>query len=232
MKTRNGVLKLSLAALLLSTTFVESAEASFFRRFFNRFRKPLPNIAELVIDQNEKNGEFSTLLSAVLSVTASQDPNQPTLLDALSNEDLTVFAPTDQAFADIGFDPVSIADAPTDVVADILLYHVTAGKRRAFSLIREGDVEMLNGDFTEVDFSFRPFGVFVNDSKVIRANLRAKNGFVHVIDEVLLPPEDPEPVAAVAPLSLNIVSIPEPSSLALCLASVGLIVLRRPRESC
>ena len=222
MRQRKLILSLTIFGMLFCFS-ASSAEASFFRNFFKRFRKPLPNIAEFVIDQNEKTGEFSTLLSAV--VTVSSDPNQPDLVDALSTQKLTVFAPTDEAFGNIGLDPNSVAQLPTAALTDILLYHVTEGKRRALSLLFEGEVDMLNGDSVEVDFSFRPFGVFVNESRVINANLRASNGIVHVIDEVLMPPTDPAPEPSGYIITSN---IPEPSSLALCLAcTTGLLVRRR-----
>ena len=70
-------------------------------------------------------------------------------------------------------------------LADILLYHVTPGKKTARRLLYEGDITMANGDPAEVDFSFWPYGVFVNDAKVINANNRASNGIVHVINDVL-----------------------------------------------
>lgn len=221
MSKRKLILCMTVCTIFFST-FASQAEAGFFRDFFKLFRAPrLPNIVEFVIDQNEKTGEFSTLLSAVLTVTA--DPNQPDLVTALSESTLTVFAPTDEAFGNLGLDPNSVAELPTDALADILLYHVTEGRRRALPLLFQRDVEMLNGDLTEVTLNFRPFGVFVNDSKVINANLRASNGIVHVIDEVLLPPMDPDP----GPPPTISVNIPEPSSLAICLGLVGVLGVRR-----
>jgi uncharacterized surface protein with fasciclin (FAS1) repeats len=59
-------------------------------------------------------------------------------------------------------------------LADILLYHATPVKKRAVRLLYEGDITMANGHPAEVDFSFRPFGVFINEAKVISANKRAQ----------------------------------------------------------
>ena len=217
---------LCLLSVLFLNLFPTTAEASFFRNFFQRYRKPLPNIAEFVIDQNAKTGEFSTLLTAVIAVT--QDPNLPDLVDALSNNHLTVFAPTDDSFADIGLDPNNIATAlPLSDLSDILLYHVTAGKKRAIQLLLKRDIDMLNGDEAEVRFRFWPFGAYINDSKIIKANLKARNGFVHVIDEVLMPPPE---IHSSGSLSLIGGNVPEPSSLLLCLSACGLLALRRKRE--
>ena len=230
MRVRSLLLGLLVAALLLASTPVETAEAG---RSHKRYRKPLPNIAELVISINEQTGQFSTLLAGILSVDAANEPNGPFLVDALMNEHLTVFAPTDEAFFDIGLDPNSIAGVETDLLTEILLYHITGGKKRAKDLVRKEDIKMLNGDFTRVTLIEDPLAVFVNESKVIKADIKAKNGIVHVIDEVLMlppPPSTKDPVTASAPLSLSIVSVPEPSSMALCLLSVGLFVQRRQRS--
>ena len=103
MQQRRPVLYLLLATFVLTLIPMTSAEA-FFGDFFNRRRKSLPNIAEIVI--NSQPDEFTTLLAAVVAVT--EDPNLPDLVDALSNDTLTVFAPTDDAFAELGLDASNV----------------------------------------------------------------------------------------------------------------------------
>ena len=175
----------------------------------------------MVISQNEQTGEFSTLLSAVLAVTA--DPNLPDLVSALSNETLTVFAPTDDAFGDLGLDETNIATAlPLPVLSDILLYHVTGGRKSAIRLLFQGEVEMLNGDDVDIDFSFWPLEVYANDALVLDANLRASNGLVHVIDQVLMPPAEMTSISSLG-------AIPEPTSLCLCLSGCGMLLIRQRR---
>jgi len=121
---------------------------------------------------------FTTLVAAVVAadlVEALSGPNQ-----------LTVFAPTNAAFAKLGLDASNVGSLPKDALTDILLYHVTGGRRGAVSVLFSRRIRMLNGDFTRVRLTRQ--GLFLNESEVIAANLSASNGIVHVIDSVLLPP--------------------------------------------
>ena len=80
--------------------------------------------------------------------------------------------------------------------------------------------------------------VFVNDSKVIKANNRASNGIVHVIDEVLIPPQDASPLmfatassySISSPASLRAASVPEPSTMVLAGSLVSMALLHRRRK--
>ena len=117
-----------------------------------------------------------------------------TLVDALSASDLvttlqgdgpfTVFAPTDQAFADAGIDMDFIANQG-ELIYDILLYHVVSGVVPS-SAVTDGLVAgAVNGD--DLTFSVGN-GVMVNDANVVLADVMASNGIIHVIDKVLIPP--------------------------------------------
>ena len=205
--------------------FSGTATASFFdflewQRGYNR-----PNLVESVLHNNERTGQFDTLVAALSAVSA--DPSQPDLLGTLSNDGpFTVFAPTDEAFADIGLTPDNVGSAlPVDDLTNVLLYHVAEGRKGAIRLLIERDIEMLNGDEAEFRFKFWPFGFFINDAKVLDANNRAQNGIFHVIDEVLMPP----PAASG---TLFAASVPEPAGLVL--VGCGLLaagVGRRRRRS-
>jgi transforming growth factor-beta-induced protein len=65
---------------------------------------------------------------------------------------------------------------------------VTEGRRGAVSVLFARKIRMLNGDFTRARLTRQ--GLFLNDSKVVAVNISASNGIVHVIDSVLLPPQD------------------------------------------
>jgi uncharacterized surface protein with fasciclin (FAS1) repeats len=119
-----------------------------------------------------------------------------TLVDALSASDLvttlqgdgpfTVFAPTDQAFADAGIDMEFIANQG-ELIYDILLYHVVSGEVPS-SAVTDGLVAgAVNGD--DLTFSVGE-GVMVNDANVVLADVPASNGVIHVIDKVLMPPAE------------------------------------------
>ncbi|MCA6073460.1 fasciclin domain-containing protein [Fulvivirga sedimenti] len=103
------------------------------------------------------------------------------LFQTVVKNKLTVLAPTDDAFFALGITPENVGSIPN--LREILLYHVLEGKVRARDL-EEGYVTSLNGASIRVSLEN---GVFFNESEVIRADKRALNGIVHVIDQVLLP---------------------------------------------
>ena len=115
---------------------------------------------------------------------------QAELVEALQEEGpFTVFAPTDQAFADAGIDLASL-DTPEgkDTLSDILLYHVVNGAVPASAVEGCGGATALNGQplaFTVGD------SVMVNDATVLSADLNTSNGIIHVIDKVLMPTDTP-----------------------------------------
>jgi len=95
-------------------------------------------------------------------------------------------APTDDAFAALPEGTVEglLEDIPT--LTSILTYHVVAGKVESGDLTN-GPVPTINGADVEINLDD---GVKVNESNVIIADVQACNGVIHVIDSVLLPPED------------------------------------------
>ncbi|MFT3927894.1 MAG: fasciclin domain-containing protein [Myxococcales bacterium] len=120
-------------------------------------------------------GDFGTLLSAATKAG---------LADALSNPEakLTVFAPTDAAFAKL---PAGTLDSLSkDQLTSILTYHVVNGEVLSTQL-KAGAVKTLNGADVTVDLSN---GVKVNDAKVVLPDIVTSNGVIHVIDGVLMPP--------------------------------------------
>ena len=143
-----------------------------------------------------------------LTVTADENEDIPTnaaatgihdsLVAALAHADLvgalqgsgpfTVFAPTDQAFADAGIDLASFdTDAENATLVDILTYHVVTGLVMSTDLSDGLTTDALNGD--KLSFGVGE-DVKVNDAVVIQADVTASNGVIHVIDKVLMPPVD------------------------------------------
>ena len=121
-------------------------------------------------------GIHNTLVTAVI---------QAGLLETLQGEGpFTVFAPTDQAFTDAGIDLSTLNQSQ---LSDILLYHVLGAGVQS-SVITDGmEQTMVNGD--NVTFSTTA-GVMINGANVTLADVATSNGFIHVIDKVLMPPED------------------------------------------
>jgi len=108
------------------------------------------------------------------------------LLSTVAKNQLTVFAPTDEAFENLfkALGVKGIRDLSAEQLKPILLYHVVNGKVFSFQL-KNGFVPTLNGSAVEVKLNG---GVMINDAKVKYADIKALNGVIHVIDKVLLPP--------------------------------------------
>ncbi len=133
-------------------------------------------------------GTFGTLIQAVTCtglVPALNNPGAPYL---------TVFAPTDAAFAKLGLNAGNVCTAlDTKTLTAILTYHVVPGDLTANLVVpRRGNREFttLNGQEIKVNRK----GVIKTESdgksKIIMADVQASNGVIHVIDSVLLPEMD------------------------------------------
>lgn len=128
------------------------------------------------------DGRFTTLLAAVSAAG---------LGEALTTGGpFTLFAPTDEAFAQLPPGTVESLLANPDALRNVLLYHVLGQRRGAVELLAKRSAETLQG--SEVSIALRHGAVFVNDSRVLNANVSSPNAIIHVIDQVLLPPQ-PEP---------------------------------------
>lgn len=130
-----------------------------------------------IVDTAVADGRFMTLVAAVEAAD---------LVDALKTEGhLTVFAPTDDAFAALPEGTVDelLNDIPT--LTDILLYHVVEGKVMAEDVVELSEAETLLGE--NVSISVMDGKVKINDAEVIITDLEASNGVIHVIDAVLIP---------------------------------------------
>lgn len=145
-----------------------------------RFKPGDDTIAEIAV----ANGNFTTLVQA-LSCTG--------LVGAVADPEaeLTVFAPTDAAFAAAGLDAGNVCNVfDTETLTTILLYHVVGERRPSPSVIngRNKQITMLAGG------AIYPVGrgslmINANNSAVniVAADILASNGIIHVIDFVLLP---------------------------------------------
>jgi len=116
---------------------------------------------------------FKTLVSALI---------QTKLLSTVAKEELTIFAPTDEAFAALGLNEKNIGTVPN--LKEILLYHAVAGKVYS-TMLSNKFVPTLNGAALKIDISS---GVMINDAMVVKADIKALNGVIHIINKVLLPP--------------------------------------------
>jgi transforming growth factor-beta-induced protein len=135
--------------------------------------EPTLNIVELAV-----HAGFNSLAAAL---------TRADLLGALQgSEPLTVFAPTDAAFADLlaAIGQTSIDDIPVSVLTDILLYHVVEGSV-ASSMVSDGEVPTLSDENISLTTSN---GIQVNGANVVNPfDAYATNGIIHTIDQVLVP---------------------------------------------
>jgi len=133
-----------------------------------------------IVETAEGAEIFDTLLAAAAEAG---------LVDALKSDDLlTVFAPTDDAFVDLLDDLEITADdlLASDELEDILLYHVVSGQVMSADLSDGQEVETLLDEKITITIND---GVFVNDAEVSIADIETLNGVIHVIDAVLWPPD-------------------------------------------
>ncbi len=140
-------------------------------------------IKTTIVDAAVSNGNFTTLVAALQATGLDT-----TLADTDST--FTVFAPTDDAFALLGQDTINALLADTATLSDILTYHVITGEVNATTAISLAGttVDMVNGD--AIGLSLDGDSLLVNTATVITADIQTDNGIIHVIDAVLLPPED------------------------------------------
>ena len=128
---------------------------------------------------------------------ASGDAQFKTLTKALGSAGLvttlqgkgpfTVFAPTDAAFAALPKGTVEKLLQPENkaLLTQILTYHVVPGSVLSTSL-KSGDVKSVEG--TSLKVAVSPGKVTVGGANVVKADIKASNGVIHVIDKVLMPP--------------------------------------------
>jgi uncharacterized surface protein with fasciclin (FAS1) repeats len=137
------------------------------------------NIVQTALAVNAQTGEFDHLIAAVVRTG---------LADALSqNRQITVFAPTDAAFetlfATLGVSGVE--EIPVAVLSSVLLYHVAPGERFSGSVIASDRIRTLAKAFLRP--STQAGAAYVNDARIVLADVDASNGVIHVIDGVLVP---------------------------------------------
>jgi uncharacterized surface protein with fasciclin (FAS1) repeats len=156
--TRIAALALA-AAVLVGATPLRAGEAS-----------------QDIVDTAVAAGNFTTLAKALQAAG---------LVETLKGAGpFTVFAPTDEAFAKL---PAGTLDALLKDKAKltaVLTYHVVPGKVTASQVSQLKEAKTVQGGSLTIGTSA---GVTVNNANVIKADVMASNGVIHVIDTVLLP---------------------------------------------
>ena len=135
-----------------------------------------------IVDIAAGAGSFNTLVAAVKAAG---------LVDTLKSAGpFTVFAPTDEAFAKLPQGTVEALLKPEnkDQLIAILTYHVVAGKVMASDVVKVKSAKTVQGQSVSVNVADGK--VMIDNATVVKADISASNGVIHVIDSVILPKKD------------------------------------------
>jgi len=134
-----------------------------------------------IVDTAVAAGNFKTLVEAVQTAGLVETLKGP--------GPFTVFAPTDEAFAKLGQKTIQDLLKDKKKLGDILKYHVVSGEVMAEQAAKiNGPVKTVLGKEVMVQTSNGQ--VMVGNAKVIKTDIKCKNGVIHVIDTVILPPSN------------------------------------------
>jgi len=135
-----------------------------------------------IVDTAVGAGQFKTLAAALKAAD---------LVGTLKGHGpFTVFAPTDAAFSKLPAGTVESLLKPEnkEKLTAILTYHVLPGAVKAEQVTKLDEAKTVNGAMVKV--STNQGKVMINDATVVTPDITASNGVIHVIDKVILPPEN------------------------------------------
>jgi uncharacterized surface protein with fasciclin (FAS1) repeats len=132
-----------------------------------------------IVDTAVAAGSFKTLVAAVQAAG---------LADTLKRAGpFTVFAPTDEAFAKLPTGTVETLLKPENKakLQSILTYHVVPGRVMAADVVKIDTAKTVNGQSLAINT--QNGAVMVDNTRVVKTDIRASNGVIHVIEAVILP---------------------------------------------
>jgi len=134
-----------------------------------------------VVEVAENAGTFTTLLAALEAAELKQV--------LMGEGPFTVFAPTDDAFAKLPGGTVESLLKPQNLekLQSILKYHVVSGRVYSDAVVEAETVETLAG--MDADISVSDGTVMVGGAGVVKTDVEATNGVIHIVDSVMMPPE-------------------------------------------
>lgn len=134
--------------------------------------------AKDIVDTAVAAGSFTTLATALKAAD---------LVDTLKGKGpFTVFAPTDEAFKKLPAGALDGLLADKAKLKKVLTYHVVAGKVMASDVVKIKEAKTVEGSAAKV--SVKGNDVFIDGAKVVKTDIVASNGVIHVIDAVIMPP--------------------------------------------
>ena len=167
-------------------------------------------------------GSFQTLVAAVQAAG---------LVETLQGKGpFTVFAPTDEAFAQLGKATIADLLKPENKakLTAILTYHVVGAQLPAAQVVTQKEVTSVQG--SPLAIVVDKAGVTVGTAKIVKTDVMAKNGVIHVIDSVLLPPENIVATAAKAGKFKTLLAAATAAGLADTLANDGPFTVFAPTD--
>jgi transforming growth factor-beta-induced protein len=139
---------------------------------------PVPEMKDIV-QTAVADGRFTTLVSAVQAADLASTLSGP--------GPYTVFAPTDDAFKKLPAGTVeTLLKDPKGQLSQILLYHVVPGKLMAADVVNQTNLTTAQGKQLTVKVENQT--VMVDGATIVITDIETKNGVIHVIDSVMIPP--------------------------------------------
>jgi uncharacterized surface protein with fasciclin (FAS1) repeats len=156
--------------------------------------KDINSIVDVAVEANSPNGAFPGVFDTLIALLTEDVPGRAQILNTLDGKgQFTVFAPTDDAFEaltetalTLGY--CSLGDLDSDLVNEVLLYHVARGRRDSSDVLDSDQIRMLSRDFLQQSAAVLTDNLGRQSNLIPGAiDVAADNGFIHAIDAVVLP---------------------------------------------
>ncbi len=183
-------------------------------------KAPMTAKADLV-DTAVAAGSFNTLVTAVKAADLVETLKGP--------GPFTVFAPTDDAFAQVPAATLQglLADKPA--LARVLTYHVVPGRISAAQAMKTDWAQTVMGQSLRIESDEQ--GVTVDGARVIQADIQTSNGVIHVIDRVVMPRKDIVDTAVAAGSFKTLVTAVKAADLVETLKGAGPFTVFAPSDA-
>ena len=137
-----------------------------------------PNEDKNIVQTARAAGSFTTLTKLVAKAGLAGTLSKP--------GPYTVFAPTDAAFRKVPKSTLNALAKNRAQLRKVLLYHVVAGQVTSADVVKLSSAKTLNGK--SVRIRTMDGSVYINTARVVKPDVMASNGVIHVISKVLIPP--------------------------------------------
>lgn len=169
-------------AIALTAAIITTASADCGKEHGTKATQAKAEVTKNIVETAVSAGTFNTLVAAVKAAG---------LVEALSGEGpFTVFAPTDEAFAELPEGTVEGLLEDKEALTAILLYHVVSGEVLSKDVVKLNKAATLNGQ--SVSIKAAAGKVMIDNAVVTAADIQTSNGVIHVIDAVILPDMEEE----------------------------------------